>query len=51
MRGLWLKIWIAAESLATPRSTAFVSPPALETWAPISTARKLSGLRRRAAGP
>src|SRR5579875_4233060 len=36
MRGDWLKIWIASQSLSSPRCTAFSSPPDWETWAPIS---------------
>src|ERR671923_1603125 len=40
-RGLWLKIWIASASRSTPRSTAWSSPPAVETWIPISMAPPL----------
>ena len=35
-RGLWWKIWIASQPRSVPRSTAFCSPPAVETCAPIS---------------
>src|SRR6059036_3760275 len=37
MRGLWWKIWIESARSLTPRSTALGRPPAVETWAPIST--------------
>ena len=37
MRGLCVKIWIASQSSASPRSTAFEMPPEDETWAPKST--------------
>src|SRR5918996_3566419 len=40
-RGLWLKIWIASASRSTPRSTARSSPPAVETWIPISMDRRV----------
>src|SRR5215204_3517266 len=40
-RGLWLKIWIASASRSVPRSTAWSSPPAVETWIPISMATPL----------
>src|SRR6185436_14848156 len=36
MRELWLKIWIASDSVSMPRSTALAKPPAMETCAPIS---------------
>src|SRR5687767_7124332 len=39
MRGDWLNTWIASHPRSTPRSWAFTRPPAVETWAPISTAR------------
>src|SRR6201991_1453044 len=35
-RGDWLKTWIASQSRSTPRWCACTSPPAVETWAPIS---------------
>src|SRR5579875_2114650 len=47
MRGDWLKIWIARQPRSTPRCTAFASPPAGETCAPISTVRE-GGPRRLA---
>src|SRR5436189_3230127 len=37
MRGLWWKICIESARSLTPRSTALGRPPAVETWAPIST--------------
>src|SRR5919109_4524081 len=37
MRGLWWKIWIESARRSSPRSIALGSPPAVETWAPIST--------------
>ena len=42
MRGDWLKTCIASQPRSTPRSCAFTSPPAVETWAPISTAAQAS---------
>src|SRR4051794_27345313 len=36
MRGLWLKIWIDSQPRSAPRSTAFTSPPAVETCAPTN---------------
>src|SRR6476646_1765234 len=36
MRGLWLKIWIDSQPRSSPRSTAFASPPAVETCAPTN---------------
>ena len=40
-RGLWWKIWIASQPRSIPRSTAFCSPPAVETCAPISMEESL----------
>src|SRR5688500_8511083 len=37
-RGFWLKIWIAWQPRSTPRCTAFATPPAGETWPPMSIA-------------
>src|SRR5206468_966116 len=52
MRGDWLKIWIARQPRSTPRSIAFASPPAGETWAPISMRADYEGSRPRSgAGP
>src|SRR4051795_10271381 len=39
-RGFWLKIWIASQPRSRPRSSALTRPPAGETWAPTSTARR-----------
>ena len=35
-RGDWLKTWIASQPRSTPRWCACTSPPAVETWAPMS---------------
>src|ERR1700754_2259322 len=35
-RGDWLKTWTASQSRSTPRWCACTSPPAVETWAPMS---------------
>src|SRR5438309_7204481 len=49
MRGDWLKIWIARAPRSTPRSIAFGSPPAGETWAPISMRADYEGSLRTIA--
>ena len=49
IRGLWLKIWIASQPSSTPRSIALSSPPAVETWAPISMAAQSTHPRVRFA--
>ena len=35
-RGDWLNTWIASQPRSTPRWCACTSPPAVETWAPMS---------------
>src|SRR2546425_8172376 len=50
MRGDWLKIWIARQPRSTPRSIAFASRPAGETWAPISMRADYEGSRLRQRG-
>src|SRR6187402_2818942 len=35
-----MKIWIESQPMSAPRPTAFTSPPAVETWAPMSTSEK-----------
>ena len=36
LRGDWLNTWIASQPRSTPRWCACTSPPAVETWAPMS---------------
>ena len=47
MRGDWLNTWIASQPMSCPRSQAFTSPPAVDTWAPISTADEYRSKRMR----
>src|ERR1700704_1450195 len=49
MRGDWLKIWIARQPRSTPRSIALLSPPAGDTWAPISMLADYEGSLRAIA--
>src|SRR5947208_13587931 len=45
MRGDWLKIWIASESVSIPRAWAAARPPAVDTWAPTSIDRQVMRVR------
>src|SRR5687768_10112511 len=40
-RGLWLKIWKVSQPSSSARSIARTSPPAEETWPPISMKRPM----------
>src|SRR5215208_5859276 len=40
MRGDWLNTCMASHPRSTARPWAFTRPPAVETWAPISTAAR-----------
>src|SRR3954454_22958988 len=49
MRGLWLKIWMISQRRSSPRSMARISPPPVETWAPISMVSSDPSVRVRFA--